>query len=356
MKKPNTSLCYFSWTFSILVLGCAHPTDLKDGEFAARTPEEVAANLTRAYKETRLDGYVSIFSEDCRFLYGGEYLWGKTLEQKIHRRMFGAAKSIELKLTDALNEEVTKTNRRTLSYYYLKIQLRSEETFEAQGLVELELVKNTIGTWQINSFRELDNSLQKAVQSAPEIHKTDDAADYFPLRVGNTWLYKDRLITTHPETLRTTVTDSVVLHGKRFYRVKNHLYTGYELVRLDSLKLKAFVEEDSTELTVLDLNASIGDTLIIISPYSPEPFIVELLDEKDSLTVPAGTFKNVKEFLVMDNNSGSAFLYYFAEGVGLIRQDGTNTINELISARVNDVVVSIKARDLDWTKIKMSFN
>jgi len=340
-----------------LIFGCAHPTDFEDGEFAAQTPEEVAAKLSRAYQETKLDGYLSLFSEDCRFLYGGEYLWGKTQEQKIHQRMFAAAKSIELKLTEALNEEANETSRRSIYSYYLQIELRSEETLKAQGLVELGLAKSTNGVWQINSFGELNTSLQKPAPTPSNTHVDNSVADYFPLRVGNTWLYKDRLITTRPETLRTTITDTVVIHGNRYFRIKNSLYPTFDLIRLDSLKLKTFVENDSTEMTVLGFNASIGDTLIVTFPYLPEPFIfiVELLRERDSVTVPAGTFKNIKEFLITDWNSGSRFLYEFAEGVGLIRQDGTNTINELISARVNDVIVSVETRRFDWTQIKRLF-
>ncbi len=353
MNKLTLLCCAF--LISNLIFSCARPTDFEDGKFAARTPEELAANLSQAYEEKRLDGYLSAFSEDCQFLYGGDYLWGKMQEQKIHQHLFATAKSIALKLTEALNEEATETTRRSIYHYYLHIQLSGEEMLEAQGMVELGLAKSAIGIWQINSFRELDSGLQKPAPTTFNTDVTNSEADYFPLRVGNTWLYKDTFITTRPETLRTTVTDTLVIRGKKYYRVKNLLYLAFELNRLDSLKLKTFVEEDSTELTVLDFNASIGDTLTVTFPHFREPFIVELLTEKDSVTVPAGTFKNVKEFLITDYNSGSRFQYEFAESIGLIRQRGTNTVNELISAKVNDLIVSVETRHLNWTQIKISF-
>jgi hypothetical protein len=84
--------------------------------------------------------------------------------------------------------------------------------------------------------------------------------------------------------------------------------------------------------------------------------IVELLRERDSVTVPAGTFFNVKEFMITDVNSGSRFWYEFAHSVGLIRQRGSNTINELVSAEVNGrLIVSVESQNYSWSEIKRRF-
>ncbi len=350
-----TSLRYL-FLISNLIFGCARPTDIEDGKFAAHTPEEVAANLSRAYQETTLDGYLSTFSEDCRFLYGGNYLWGKADEQKIHQRMFAAAKSVELKLTEALNEEATETSRRSIYHYFLQIELRSEQTLEAQGMVELELAKSTIGTWQVNSFGELDTGLQKSAQTTSKTPAINNDVDYFPLRVGNQWIYEETIFPI-PD-IRTVVTDSVMIRGELYYSVQDFGYpfvTG--LLRVDSLhQLKTFIPADSSEYVIFDLNADFNDSLIFVPPGTSEIAVVELISRKDSLRVPAGTFHDVLEFLITDYNSGSRFLFEFAPDIGIIRQRGTNSELVLKSAQVNGIVVSVETRDLNWTQIKKSFN
>jgi hypothetical protein len=359
MKKLITSLYRFSWAFSILVFGCTHPTDFEAGKFAAHTPEELAANLSQAYQETKLDGYLSSFSEDCRFLYGGEYLWGKTHEQKIHQRLFAAAKSIELRFTEALNEEASETSRRSIYYYYLQIQLPSEEPLEAQGMVEMGLAKSTIGTWQISSFRELDTGLQKPTPTTSKTSAINNDVDYFPLRVGNQWIYEETIFPILPD-VRTVVTDSVMIRGELYYSLQDFGFPYFmqpTFLRVDSVKqIKLFVAADSSELTIFDLAAEISDSLIFQPPGLNEIAVVELISQKDSLKVPAGTFPNVLEFLITDCNSGSRFLYEFAADIGIIRQRGTNSELVLKSANINGIVVSVETRHFNWTQIKMSFN
>jgi hypothetical protein len=88
--------------------------------------------------------------------------------------------------------------------------------------------------------------------------------------------------------------------------------------------------------------------------------VVELISHKDSVTAPAGTFKDVLEFLITDYNSGSRYLFEFAANIGVIWKDGTNQVLALKRAFVNGkkypVVVSVGTRHFNWTQIKMSFN
>jgi hypothetical protein len=340
---------------SYFIFGCGQPTDF-DGKLVAHNPNELIASLSQAYEEKNLEGYLSLFDEDAQFLSGGDYLWGKAREQEIHQRLFAAAKTIELSLTEGWNEEATETNRRTVYHYYLQVQLPGTESLVAQGQVELGLAKTSSDVWQIKSFGDLKAGSQKstsATSSAPIINNT---ADYLPLRVGNTWVYKNTAI-EQPQILQTTITDSLIINGKLFYNIENFLYISGYPNRVDSGLLKTFVEKDSSELTVLDFNAAFGDTLLFTPPDLEYPMIVELLWERDSVTVPAGTFFNVKEFVITDVNSGSLFFYEFAESVGIIRQrHGTLTVNELISAQVNGrLIVSVESLDHSWTEIKSRY-
>lgn len=82
----------YSLLISCVIFGCGLPTDYEAKIFSVRTPDEVVANLSQAYQEKNVERYLSSLSGDCRFSDGGEYLWGKTQEQKIHQRLFAAAK------------------------------------------------------------------------------------------------------------------------------------------------------------------------------------------------------------------------------------------------------------------------
>ena len=58
-------------------------------------------------------------------------------------------------------------------------------------------------------------------------------------------------------------------------------------------------------------------------------------------------------------NPGSVFQCDFAVGVGLIRQQGTNTVNELFSAEVNGctypVITHADLQSSSWTEVKKRF-
>jgi len=350
-----TSLCYL-FLISSLISCCTQPTDFEGGKFVAHTPEDVVANLSQAYEEKNLDGYLSMFSEDCQFLYGSDYLWGKSQEQRVHQMMFAAAKDIELKLTEAWNEEATKTIRRTVYHYYLQVQLDTRETLEAQGQVEMGFAKTPSDIWQIQSFRELKTALEKWGQPESINLAESDSVNYFPLRVGNEWVYVDQINPSLPD-FQVSVTDSAIIRGNLYYYLDLFPFVTRAFYRVDSLQqLNLFTPEDSSELTIYNFNAEIGDSLIVQLSGDDFPMIVELISRKDSLTVPAGTFADVLEFLITDFNSGSRFFYEFAAEIGMLRQRGHNQQLVLKSAFVNgEVIVSVEALKYNWTKIKMSF-
>ncbi len=364
MKKLIPFLYCFTITCSLLFFGCARPTDYESETLITRTPEELVANLSQAYHEKNVERYLSTLSEDCRFLDSFDNLWGKTQEQRIHQKMFGSTKTIELKLSEGWNKEVTETTRRTVYHYYLQVQLLSTERLEAKGQVELVFAKTPFNTWQINSFRELKTGLQKIAPAASDDHVTKSEVDYFPMGVGNRWTYEEQFAPNIPD-IEVLVIDSVMIRGNLYYQSEAYGWGLFPIsasfARQDSLhQLRLFVEDDSTEHLVFNLAAEIGDSLTFIPPNATEVMVVELKSHKDSLTVPAGTFKDVLEFLITDNNSGSVYLYEFAANIGVIRQRGTNQVLALKSAFVNGekypVVVGVETRYFTWTQIKMSFN
>jgi len=116
---------------------------------------------------------------------------------------------------------------------------------------------------------------------------------------------------------------------------------------------------DSSEHAVFDLAAEVGDSLSFIPPGATGTVVVELCSQRDSLAVPAGTFPDVLEFVITDNNSGASLVYQFAANVGIIRQSATNQILALKSAFVNGetypIITSVEPSYTSWTQIKSNF-
>jgi len=354
-------LYWWPLALSILLIFsfCSRPTEFEQSGFLYTSPEEVVANLTLAYEEKNLEGYLSSFRDDSQFYEDSEYLWGKAQEEKIHRKMFTAVRDLDLKMAELRSEEATETTRRLVYNYQLNLKLLSEQLLQGEGQVALDFVKNENGYWKIDSFRELQTSLKKWEQLESNMAKSD-SANYFPLRVGNEWIYQD-LINPNLPDFRVSVIDSLLIRGNLYYQAEPFGWDIFPVsasfARQDSLhQLRLFVEDDSTERVVFNLAAEIGDSLTFIPPFTTEVMIVELISHKDSLTVPAGTFKDVLEFLITDNNSGSRYLYEFAANVGVIRQRGQNQVLALKNAHVNGkIITDVEFRILSWTQIKSSF-
>jgi len=344
------------------ILGCEHPTEFNESAAAHYSPDGVVKNLCVAYKERNLELYMSSFNEESKFSDGSQYLWGKEQERSIHQRMFRGVKDIDLNMGELRTQEATENNKKGLCDYRLTLRFPSEQTLEARGQVELAMVKNERGAWHIDSFHEIRNGLGNLARKLVAISAASDSVDYFPLTVGNCWNYENQLFPTIPG-YNTIVTDSIMVHGNLYYRVQDHVlpfFTQPALVRVDSLQqLKVFFPTDSSESTVFNFTAAVGDTLIFQPPGEKYFQVIELLSQNDSLKVPAGTFANVLKFLVTDFGSGSRFTYEFAAEIGLIKQTGTNQILTLKSAYIDGrkypLPTSVESRYLTWTQIKLSF-
>lgn len=340
-----------------LLIGCSQPTEF-DSQLDLRTPERVVDNLTFAYHERNLERYMNSFSDQSLFLDGARELWGYDTEKLIHKKMFAMATEIDLEMR-ALGDHFVSGDRVQAAYVYrLNLQWADESPTTAQGEVLLEF-KNEGDNWRIASFRERKNVLRKGSGAMFAAH---DSVDYFPLRIGNSWTYEEQLF--HGKENRTVlIEDSVMINDNLFYQAADQGYffiVSGSFARQDSLhQLRLFVEDDSTELVIFSFAAEIGDTLFFTPPNASERVAVELINRKDSLTVPAGTFSDILEFQVSDFNSGSVYASEFAANIGLIRWHGTNSISALKSALVNGkkypIITGIKNVYASWTQIKSGF-
>lgn len=351
-SRMNAILLYA--LFFSLFSGCSQPTD-SDSQLELRTPESVVDNLTFAYRERNLEQYMKSFSAQSQFIDGARELWGYDTEKQIHEKMFARATEIDLEMRALRDSFVSDGSMQSVYAYRLNVQWADASATTAQGEVVFEFMKEG-ERWRIASFRERKNGLSKDSGARFAAH---DSVDYFPLRVGNSWTYEEQLFPTLPE-FQTVITDSVMINEKLYYQSDKGFPFASNFVRLDSLyQLRIFFEDDSSERLVFDFAADIGDSLFFSPPNASERVAVELINRKDSLTVPAGTFSDILEFQASDFNSGSASTYEFAANIGLVRQHGTNQVMALKSAIVNGkkypVITHIKTRLGSWTQIKSGF-
>lgn len=338
-----------------LTLSCSNPTGIQRTDSDNATPEAVIQNLISSYNSQNLDDYLSNFSEDCQFREDAEFLWGLKQERQIHERLFASVTVVDLNLTEWQSEQLTEERQVGVYNYDLRMDLPTEQVLLAQGQVEFEFVKDTQERWRIQSFSEIKDQFSKFAKAAPE-----DSVDYFPLQVGNKWIYFDRLIPTLPD-FEVLVTDSVMISGNLYFQCDKGFPFSASFARVDSLhRLRLFFEEDSTERIVFDLAADVGDSLTFIPPNATEIVVVELITHKDSLSVPAGTFPDVLDFLITDLNSGSRSHIEFAANIGMIRATGHNQELVLKGARVNGkeygVITEVERHYFSWTQIRKSFS
>ncbi len=150
--------------------------------------------------------------------------------------------------------------------------------------------------------------------------------DYFPLDVGNTWLYKAiTIIGTQPLPLTTTyqtmrVTGMERIGDRQYFDVS---YFGRDvLLRKDALTGNVFAYDRAAgaESTWVPLGLPVGASFSSsLDPCSQQGQIVS---RTETIGVPLGAFTDEIQ-VKFQNNCGDAGVttQYYAPNVGLIRQD-----------------------------------
>ena len=164
--------------------------------------------------------------------------------------------------------------------------------------------------------------------------------DYFPLQVGNYWIYEEQNWKREPD-IKAAVLDSITIRGKIYYEVDGFNFTseyGYSFLRSDSTgRLLGLYGADSSEIMLYDLTASVGDTWSFPAQNYNALVIVLLADRSSnaSLQTPAGTFEDIVTFQSHFENVGSLVLEIFAPNVGVILTAVENESWVLKGARIN---------------------
>lgn len=161
------------------------------------------------------------------------------------------------------------------------------------------------------------------------ITEPEFSQDYFPLAVGNKWIFKSGEIEWTIEVMGRKIISN---HN---YFVVVRIYedipdTNY--YRVNELK-QILVNYEGKDYLFIDFQKTPGDTWDVFGTTFARVRNLNL-----TVTVPAGKFHDVTE-IYFDNYELSD-LYehnYYAPGIGLIRSVGFRRLSELISAFVNGI-------------------
>jgi hypothetical protein len=173
---------------------------------------------------------------------------------------------------------------------------------------------------------------------------------YFPLEVGNTWLYKaTTIIGTQPLQLSTTyqsmrVSGTERIGDQEYFDVS---YFGRDvLLREDAATRNVFVYDRGTgaESTWVPLGLPVGTSFSsTIDPCSPHGQIVS---RTGAIGVPLGAFTDEVQVMFQNScNDAGITTQYYAPNVGLIRQDQSSfagpVFYRLIYYRVGDRTAAV---------------
>ncbi len=157
------------------------------------------------------------------------------------------------------------------------------------------------------------------------------SSHYFPLEIGNEWIYEFFGDTT--ETLNQTVTGTMIINKLNYYILVSSNYNGTNIVgKVDTFYIrnadgmKFYEYRPSGETLYLDFSDNITDS-VYIHTYKTED--LAFFDLK------IGRFSNCKlvEDFAFARDGGSSRIY--AKGVGLIRIGWFRGELQLKSAKIN---------------------
>ena len=196
------------------------------------------------------------------------------------------------------------------------------------------------------------------------------AEDYWPLEVGNWWLYEHYVSYPDDEMNLVQSTEEVLLEVQSREEVNGQVYfrlSNGQLLRKDDhgsiVELKG---ED--ELTLFDMSNLEDPVRTIFIPEGAFPLtggggsgypatraLVDGRGQPGTVTVPAGVFHAV---FFADGDLAATFTIHLAPGVGPVRQSrGTDLpghVNsfELLSYRIGGTTYPTTVGDVSWANVK----
>jgi len=164
--------------------------------------------------------------------------------------------------------------------------------------------------------------------------------DYFPLQVGNRWVYQhiDEFY-LHECDIREII-DSVQINNKHYFyfREKNTGLTwfNYYYMRKDSANQVWVFDGEHPEIITHKFNLSPGSCWIDSSRYLTYRITLESTDE--IVSTPAGQFDSCYYFNTLIEELYTDFRYFYAPNIGLVRSMTEGLEIVLKGALVNNVL------------------
>lgn len=157
------------------------------------------------------------------------------------------------------------------------------------------------------------------------IAETYKISEYFPIKNGYRWEYTtgERYFTSHTYTNQSGYTGQ--LYGTDTYEYAPFMNNeGNGLMTVAQYEIPEYrLQQFEKQLILIPEIMSIGEKYITAF-YTNK--ITTLLEKKETITVPAGTFQTIRyKITVVDDEQRSFFTYlWFAKGIGLIKIDREN--------------------------------
>jgi hypothetical protein len=158
-------------------------------------------------------------------------------------------------------------------------------------------------------------------------------SSYFPLALGNQWIYIPDHFTS-PDTV--TIIDTQTVNGKIYYAFKHNNVSAYYWYRKDNDKIyivdsvtDRIMPSNFKESMIYDFSANLRDKwdVQLKDIYFSCDFngIITLENKKDTLSLPAGKFKDCYSFsrVVLCRDAG-IIMEWYSPGVGLISYHSEN--------------------------------
>jgi hypothetical protein len=138
-------------------------------------------------------------------------------------------------------------------------------------------------------------------------------AYYFPMQVGNRWLF----FPDNPTT--DAIIDTIRINGNLYYQFDEYRHYPNTYLRMSSDN-KLYHRFEDYEQLWLDFSADVGDSWIINNQSNFTEWTVFLQSKTDTINVPAGTFTNCCQFWFRFEGMDNDWVEWYAPGVGPVKR------------------------------------
>jgi len=173
------------------------------------------------------------------------------------------------------------------------------------------------------------------------ISDSENDSEYFPLQVGNTWVYND---SWNDKTYTEKITDIRTIKGVKYYRLETS--TGRKLLRKDNKnQILQYKSDTETDIILYKLDAAQG-TKWSQSDEAYKGLQNTVSNRNELITVPAGTYEGCLVFSLDFGWADYGFIHTLSKGIGRVKIDELGIYGvhsyELLYAEINGKIIGQK--------------